>query len=385
MSETDAAVRASRRLLTGYFLGLGVVMALWGARMPAVQRAADLDTARLSLVLLAAALGMVAGLRVGGHLVRPVRLPGLLTTSAVTLAGSLALLGQCHTFIALLTAALVFGAVHGVLDVAVNSAAVHCQNAAGRPIMSSLHAAYSLGALGGAALAAATANTTHSILFLASALVVATAALATAPRARALARLEEPSGVGRLRLDEDRPALSPGKLWLLGALAASSLLGEGAAADWAAVHLDSLHATTAVSAAAFALYSAAMALGRLTGDRLTAVFGAPAVARAGALLAAAGLATGALAASVPLALTGWAVFGLGLSTTVPSLITAAGVGGPKAVATVSVTGYLGLLAGPALIGALASATTLSTALLLPALLAAAVAGLSHRALEKPRP
>ncbi|CAL9363339.1 hypothetical protein SUDANB105_00714 [Streptomyces sp. enrichment culture] len=128
-----------------------------------------------------------------------------------------------------------------------------------------------------------------------------------------------------------------------------------------------------------------MALGRLTGDRLTAVFGAHTVVRAGALLAAAGLAAGALAASVPLALTGWAVFGLGLSTTVPSLITAAGVGGPKSVATVSVTGYFGLLAGPALIGALASTTNLRMALLLPALLAAAVAALSHRALEKPRP
>ncbi|GAA2918229.1 hypothetical protein ACFQZ0_30210 [Streptomyces erythrogriseus] len=51
------------------------------------------------------------------------------------------------------------------------------------------------------------------------------------------------------------------------------------------------------------------------------------------------------------------------------------------MATVTATGYLGLLAGPALIGALASATTLPTALLLPALLAAAVAALAHRNLE----
>jgi hypothetical protein len=87
------------------------------------------------------------------------------------------------------------------------------------------------------------------------------------------------------------------------------------------------------------------------------------VVRVGALLAATGLATGVLADSVPAALAGWAVFGLGLSGTVPSLITAAGSHGPRAVATVSVTGYLGLLAGPGLIGALASITTLPTALL----------------------
>jgi hypothetical protein len=67
--------------------------------------------------------------------------------------------------------------------------------------------------------------------------------------------------------------------------------------------------------------------------------------------------------------------------TIPSLFTAAGTGGPRAVAAVAVTGYLGLLAGPALVGALATVTTLSGALLLPVALAAVVAVLSHRALE----
>ncbi|MFI0711305.1 MFS transporter [Streptomyces inhibens] len=384
MSPTAAPARLSRGLLTGYFLCLGMVMAIWGARMPAVQQAAHLTTAQLSLVLLSAALGMVAGLKAGGRLAHPKRFPTLLTSGAVSLAGCLVLLGHCHSLVPLLTAALAFGAAHGVLDVATNAAAVRCQNAYGRSIMSGFHAAYSLGALGGAALTAATARTTHTSLFLVTGLAVAVVVLAAAPATQTLSGADQPAS-SRRGADERRLPLSSVRLWLLGALAAGSLLGEGAAADWAAVHLHSLHATTAVSATAFAFYSAAMALGRLTGDRLHTIFGAPAVVRAGAMLAAAGLATGVLAASVPWALAGWAVFGLGLSTTVPSLITAAGAGGPSAVATVAVTGYVGLLAGPALIGALASATSLSTALLLPALLATAVAALSHRALENTAP
>lgn len=48
MSRPTAAARSSRILLTGYFLGLGVVMAIWGARMPAVQHATHLSTAQLS-------------------------------------------------------------------------------------------------------------------------------------------------------------------------------------------------------------------------------------------------------------------------------------------------------------------------------------------------
>lgn len=385
MSRPPASARRERTVLSGYFLGLGAVMAIWGARMPAVQHAAQLSTAHLSLVLLAAALGMVAGLTTGGRLARPERLPALLVGGGAGLAGCLAILGQCTTLTSLLLAALGFGSAHGILDVALNSAAVACQNASGRPIMASLHAAYSGGALAGAALAAATARTPHTSLFLVTGLALSATALATASRTRALSGTGQPAASFQHGGAEGRPTLAVAKLWLLGALAAAILLGEGAAADWAAIHLHSLHATTAVSATAFALYSAAMMAGRLTGDKLTATFGAPTVVRTGALFSAAGLATGASADSVPFALAGWTVFGLGLSTTIPSLITAAGAGGPKAVATVSVTGYLGLLAGPALIGALASATSLSTALLLPALLAAAVAVLAHRALEKTAP
>ncbi|MEU3552397.1 MFS transporter [Streptomyces longwoodensis] len=379
MSRTDASVRRSRILLTGYFLGLGTVMAVWGARMPAVQHAANLTTAGLTLVLLAAAGGMVAGLQAGGRLARPERLPLLLIGGAVALAAALALLGQCRTLAALLAAATAFGAAHGVLDVAANTAAVRCQNAAGRPVMSSLHAAYSIGALGGAALAAATAGTAHSALFLTVGAALTASVLVAGPHTLTLTGADpETSGpTGRDR--------APGRVWLLGALAAASLLGEGAAADWAAVHVHALHASAAVAASSFALYSTGMAIGRLTGDRLTTRFGAPAVVRAGAALAAAGLTTGVLTDSVPAALAGWSAFGLGLSGTVPSLITAAGSHGPRAVATVSVTGYLGLLAGPALIGALATITTLPTALLLPALLAAALAPLARRALENTAP
>lgn len=388
MSTTTAhAPIHGRRLLTGYFAALGVVMAVWGARMPAVQQAADLSTAGLALVLLAAAVGMVIGLHVGGRLAAPAREPLLLTSGAVGLAAALAVIGVCRTPLTLALGAFVFGIAHGVLDVALNAAAVRCQDRLGRFIMSSLHAAYSLGALGGAGLAALSAHTSHTWLFAVTGLAVASAAVTTAPVARTLGMLEPttPATSRRSPDPKDSPGLPRARLWLLGALAAACLLGEGAAADWAAVHLHSLDASTAVSAAAFALYSASMVAGRIAGDRLIAHFGAPMVVRIGAVLAAAGLTAGLALATVPAALAGWAALGLGLSVTIPSLITAAGRGGPRAVATVSVTGYAGLLAGPALIGALATLTALPHALLLPALLAAAVAALSRKALENPTP
>lgn len=375
------ALVRSRVLLTGYFAGLGVVMAVWGTRIPAVQESAGLNTAGLAAVLLAAAVGMVAGLRVGGRLAAPARLSRLLTCGGLGLAGSLALVGTCRIPLALTAAALLFGAAHGVLDVGLNAAAVRCQEAYGRPIMSGLHAAYSLGALGGAVLAAVAADSSHTYTFGGTAAVVIVAACAVAPVTRgigsATASFDQTATAARSR----PPGLTRSRVRLLGLLAAACLLGEGAAADWSAVHLTGLHAAAATGAAAYAAYSAAMAAGRLVGDRLIARFGAPRVVRTGAIVASAGLLAGLSVPVAGVALSGWAIFGLGLSVTIPSLFTAAGVGGPRAVAAVAVTGYLGLLAGPALIGALATVTTLPVALMLPAVLAAAVAVLSPRALE----
>ncbi|WP_406414673.1 hypothetical protein OG923_33280 (plasmid) [Streptomyces halstedii] len=51
-------------------------------------------------------------------------------------------------------------------------------------------------------------------------------------------------------------------------------------------------------------------------------------------------------------------------------------------ATATATGYLGLLAGPAAIGGLASLSTLPAAFTLPVVLAACVALTAHRALEQ---
>ncbi|WP_443070744.1 MFS transporter [Streptomyces sp. NBC_01601] len=382
-AHVAAPPREARRLLTGVFAVLGVVMAAWGARMPAVQATADLGPGRLAIVLLAAAAGMVAGLQIGGRLADRYGPARLLIAPTVVFGCSLALLGQCRTLTTLAAAALVFGLAHGLLDVGANVSAVAVQQAFGRPIMSGLHAAYSLGALAGAGLTAVTTWLPHGTLFAIVGLAAAIVAVSAAPAARTVARLNHTQRQNEDSRDVAVPSAS-GAMWLLAALAAACLLAEGAAADWAAVHLRGLGAAESTAAAAYAVYSAAMAAGRLFGDRLTARYGAATVVRTSAVLAAAGLGAGLAAGSAAAALLGWMTLGLGLSTTVPSLITAAGRGGPRAVGTVAATGYVGLLAGPAVIGALASLTNLTTALALPALLAVVVAATAHRALKETR-
>ncbi|MEU5661955.1 MFS transporter [Streptomyces longwoodensis] len=373
------SMKRSRLLLIGYFATLGVVMAVWGARMPAVRAAADLQSGGLAVVLLSAAAGMVGGLLIGGRIAHRFGSSRLLVLPAVGFGFSLVLLGQGRSLLTLSLAAAVFGAFHGLLDVGANASAVTCEQAYGRPIMSGFHCAYSAGALLGAALTAVTAWLPHDLLFAAVGVLVSLAAIASGRTVRAAGHLDAPASASPG--DEDEAALPRRSLWLLGTLAAACLLCEGAAVDWSAVHIKDLGGSETLAAAAFAVYSAAMAVGRLCGDRMLARYGHVTVVRTGAGLGAVGLAIGVASNSIPIAMAGWAAVGLGLSTAVPSLISAAGRGGPRAVGTVAATGYLGLLAGPALIGALASWTSLPTALYLPVLMAAIMAATTRQALR----
>lgn len=122
--DVAAPPRAARRLLTGFFIGLGVVMALWGARMPAVQAAAHLGPGRLSVVLLAAAAGMVAGLQIGGRLADRHGPSRLLVFPAIVFALSVGALGECRSLSSFCAVGGVFVLAHGLVDVAVNAAAV---------------------------------------------------------------------------------------------------------------------------------------------------------------------------------------------------------------------------------------------------------------------
>jgi MFS family permease len=109
-------------------------------------------------------------------------------------------------------------------------------------------------------------------------------------------------------------------------------------------------------------------------------FGAPAVLRAGGLIAAGGLALVAAAPVPALAIVGFAVTGLGLSVVVPLSFSAAGAVDPHgtgvAIARVNLFNYVGFILGAALIGVIAEETNLRWAFAVPAVLAFGIVALA---------
>jgi len=120
-----------------------------------------------------------------------------------------------------------------------------------------------------------------------------------------------------------------------------------------------------------------MTVGRLTGDALVRRIGRTRVLVIGSLCGTAGLALAALFPSWISGILGFALVGAGCSNIVPVLFTAVGRQKvmPEHVAVPGITtlGYAGILAGPAAIGFVAHATSLSVAFLAVGLLLVGVA------------
>jgi MFS family permease len=148
--------------------------------------------------------------------------------------------------------------------------------------------------------------------------------------------------------------------------------------DWSALFLTSVRNIDASQAGlGYTAFAITMTIGRLTGDRMVRYFGGRTLVMLGSLAAAAGLALATLVPSWQAALLGYALVGAGCSNIVPVMYTAVGrqKAMPEAVAVVAITtmGYSGILVGPAFIGFLADATSLSVAFLTLAILLTGVA------------
>ena len=152
---------------------------------------------------------------------------------------------------------------------------------------------------------------------------------------------------------------------LVGALAFIAFLTEGALLDWSALFLTGSFAVPAAQAGiGYALFSVAMTVGRLTGDWVVTPMGQQRTLLCGGLMVTAGFAL-LLLPLAWLASSGFLLIGLGAANLVPILFSAAGrqTAMPPALAVASITtvGYAGILAGPAVIGYIASLTSLRAA------------------------
>ncbi|WP_374117175.1 MFS transporter [Streptomyces sp. RKAG293] len=388
---TDPSLTQLRVALTTFFALDGFIFAGWVVRIPAIKAQVGASASELGLALLGVSAGAVATMVLTGGLCRRFGSRRITVVTGVLMSLSIALPPLTHSALALGLVLLAFGAAYGGMNVAINSAAVDLVAALRRPVMSGFHAAYSLGGLLGAALGGLLAPhlspTTHLLLLTPVGLLVAAVAGRTLLTQRITPPADDRPGRGGSAgpAAEGTAGAAPtvqrtGLLVaVFGLIALCTAYGEGALAEWGPLHIQQdLGGGQGIAAAGYAAVASAMALGRLSGTALLERLGQTRALVLGGLTAAAGMLLGALAPSVWLALTGFAVTGLGLANLFPVAIARAGeLAGPSGVAAASTLGYGGMLLGPPSIGFLADAFGLPTALTTVALLAATASAIAY--------
>ncbi|HEV7990830.1 MAG TPA: MFS transporter [Gemmatimonadaceae bacterium] len=381
------SARVARWAVSALFFLTGAGTANWAVRIPAVQERLGLTPGQLGIALLGVSAGAITAMPIAGRLVARHGSRPVTRVAALAFALALALPALAWSFPTLLASLAVLGLANGMLDVAMNAQAATVQRHYRQPIMSRVHALYSFGGLAGAAVggrAAAFGVAARPHLMMV-ALVLATASLAFGAGMLPASADAMPEQSATTRLTRHLAAL--------GFVAFCVLFGEGAMANWSAVYLrDVVGAGPGLAAAGFAAFSLTMATGRAVGDALTTHLRPVRLARLGGAIAALG-AMLAIAVPQPWAVVvGFGAIGAGLSSIFPIVLAAASrtrdVVPGAAIAAVSMCGYSGLLAGPPLIGAVASALTLRGGLGLVAISCVAVVlfarSLREAASDEPR-
>jgi MFS family permease len=355
------SVARLRAAVTALFVLDGAVFGSWAARVPDVAARVGAGHSTLGIALLCLSLGALVCMRFTGAWCARFGAGPVSAVGAVAVSAAAVLPGLVYSVPALCVALFVFGAATGMVNVAANAVGVQVEAGVGRPILSGLHAGFSLGGLAGALLGGAVASVlgvgAHLTLVAAVGLFVSAWAL---PALLGAGRTEAPAAHRPTGEPTRRPTAV---LVVLGAIAGCTAFGEGALTDWGALLLrEQLAAPATVAAAGYAGFSLAMAGGRLAGGRLLLAMGERRLLVGGALLAAAGAVAAVTTSSLAVALTGFVLVGLGLANVFPLAIGRAGLlGGARGIALATTVGYTGLLGGPPAIGLLAESAGLPLA------------------------
>ena len=343
------------------FFIAGFGLAAWAPLVPYAKARAGLDEATLGLLLLCLGAGSILAMPISGLLATRFGCRRVLVVGTILICLSLPLLATASTLPLLIATLFMFGAGLGAVDSTVNLQAVIVERASGRHMMSGFHGLFSVGGIAGAAgVSALLALGLSPLWAIAAVIVLILAALAKAAP-HLLPYGSESSGPAF--------AVPHGVVLFIGVLCFIVFLAEGAMLDWSAVFLTTeKNLGEAYAGLGYAAFALTMTVGRLLGDTIVRRLGARRVIILGGLFAALGMALATLAPNWELSLLGYALVGVGCSNIVPVLYTAVGKQTvmPESIAVPAITtlGYAGILAGPAAIGFIAHASSLSMAFLL---------------------
>lgn len=339
--------RLSTRII---FFVAGLVTATWAVIVPFAKTNTGVNDALLGSLLLCLGFGAIVAMPVTGLLTSRYGCRKVISAAVVIILLSMPFLSLVTSPLLLGLCLLIFGVGVGVTDCAMNVQAILVEKSSKKPLMSGFHGMFSVGGIAGAG--AMTALMSLGFGVITSSLVMAALVLFLLLSSyKALLPYANPT-------EGPAFAIPKGVVLVIGTICFIIFMAEGTVLDWGALYLvESRHIPDTLGGLGFATFAIAMTFGRLTGDLVVSRFGALKVVILGSGIAAIGFLILINSYALPLILAGYLLIGLGCANIVPVMFSQIGKqkSMPQMVAVPAVTsvGYLGILAGPAIIGYIA--------------------------------
>ena len=388
-THDEAVDRRALKSVGVQFFANGATYATIIPRLPEIRDQVGISIGTLGLVLTVASIASLFGSVFAGRVTARIGSRRVMIYGATMSIGFLPIIGFATSAVVLAVA--LFGLLFFdiFIDVAMNVQGSALSARRHTPVMNRLHGLWSLGSVAGGVLTVvllrAGVSTEVQLTFVA--LVLIGSLLFVAPGL--LRRDEAPE------LDEEAAALQ-GRTHLGRIDIAAMLLAVGGASamaieitngDWSSFRLgDDLGATPGVAGLAFLAFTGGMTVGRLSGDWVQVRVGPVRLIRISTVVMAVGAVFAMLVPSVPIAIVGFLIGGLGTSVLFPQLYDrAARVPGPPG------SGFAFMLVGqrgagvvtPLVVGALANSSTFGVGqamaiVVLPSILAMFLTTLARR-------
>jgi len=369
--------RIYRIAVSGFFFLAGLTFSSWASRIPDIKAALHLTEAGLGAVLFALPVGQLVSLPLSAWVSSRFGTRSVMLLASLLYPVTLLLLASAGSTIQLISALFTFGIWANMINIAMNTQAVGVESLYGRSIMASFHGVWSLAGFTGAVLgtffvsAGLTPLVHFSIICGIAGMILLTFFKNTLP-----------AETGK---EESKPVfVKPDRsILILGLIAFSCMVCEGAMADWSGVYFQKVVESPArLTTIGYVAFTATMATGRFGGDWLVTRFGVKRMLQLSGIILTTGLLVAVMFPNLVSATTGFLLVGFGVSSVVPIVYGLAGksttMAASTALAAVSTIGFLGFLIGPPLIGFIAQTAGLRLSFALIAVLGSGTALLAAK-------
>ncbi len=361
------------------FASLNILFGTWAIYIPTVKEALSIDKSQLGFAIFFLSLGVFSIFPFASSIINKIGV-GKATWYGVLLSCTAAMLPlMAPSYYALMGALFLFGASNGFTDISMNTLVTELEKKDRVKFMSASHGFFSLGGVLAGVGSFLIGPLGNPVLHmgLAVALVFFVNLIFHKKYVQQVAETieKEPFNLGLFK-----PIL------LLGLISFVAMGSEGAIVDWSGLYLMEVSvAPEALWGAGFLGFQITMTLGRFLGDGVSAKMGSVKMVALGAGLAMIGYIL-VLTTHTYLAITGFALSGLGFSVMVPEIFriggNVKGVESSQGIAFIAGTGYAGFLCAPPILGFLAESYSLKSSFWLLLGFALLILGASFRLKNK---